>query len=118
MADDLYCKLYVTGAADAAALKAVITAATGQPFERRTSTVNGLVVDVFDSGQRDAQAAASDDFVRWPTYLEIEPVDDTMAEDAFIAALAGLMNQLNTRGLRTVASCDFEDALAAAQQAG
>ncbi|MBK1616538.1 hypothetical protein CKO44_24155 [Rubrivivax gelatinosus] len=118
MSDGLYCKVYLAGAADSAAAKAAISAATGQLFERRGAQVAGLRVDVFDNGQPGSKASdADDDFVRWPVYLEVEPMDADMAQPAFIAALAGLLNSLDAHGLRSVASCDFEDELAAAQQA-
>lgn len=118
MSDDLYCKVYLAGAADGGAAKAAISAATGQLFERRGAQVAGLRVDVFDNGQPGRKATdADDDFVRWPVYLEIEPTDTGMTRRAFIAALAGLLNSLDAQGLRSVASCDFEDELAAAQRA-
>ncbi|MBG6081780.1 hypothetical protein [Rubrivivax gelatinosus] len=118
MSDDLYCKVYLAGAADSAAAKAAISAATGQRFERRGAQVAGLRVDVFDNGQPGSKAAdADDDILRWPVYLEIEPMDADMVQPAFVAALAGLLNGLDAHGLRSVASCDFEDELAAARQA-
>lgn len=118
MPDDLYCKVYLAGATDSAAAKAAISAATGQPFQRRGAQVAGLRVEVFDNGQPGRKATdADDDFVRWPVYLEIEPMDADMAQPAFIAALAGLLNSLDAQGLRSVASCDFEGELAAARQA-
>jgi hypothetical protein len=118
MSEDLYCKVYLAGAADSAAAKAAISAATGQRFERRGAQVAGLRIDVFDNRQPGAKASdADDDFVRWPVYLEVEPMDADVAQPAFIAALAGLLNSLDAHGMRSVASCDFEDELAAARQA-
>ncbi len=118
MSDELYCKVYLAGAADSAAAKAAISAATGQLFERRGAQVAGLRVEVFDNGQPGWEASdADDDFLHWPVYLEIEPMDAEMALPAFIAALAGLLNRLDAHGLRSMASCDFEDELAAARQA-
>lgn len=118
MSDDLYCKVYLAGAADSATAKAAICAATGRPFERRGAQVAGLRVDVFDNGQPGPKATdTDDDFVRWPVYLEIEPLDADMSRAGLIAALAGLLDSLAAHGLRSVASCDFEDELAAARQA-
>jgi hypothetical protein len=124
MSDDLYCKVYVMGTAgtagvlSAAVVQAAVSAATGQPFQRRSTQAHGLAIDVFEADAR-ATASAADrgDFLRWPVYLEIEPAHGTLGLPAFIEALARLLNALNARGLRTVASCDFEDALAAAQRA-
>ncbi|MBK1690200.1 hypothetical protein [Rubrivivax gelatinosus] len=117
MSDDLYCKVYLAGAADSAAAKAAISAATGQRFERRGAQVAGLRVEVFDNGQPGWKATdADDDFVRWPVCLEVEPMDADMAQPAFITALAGLLNRLDAQGLRSVPSCNFEDELAAARR--
>ena len=115
MQPDLYCKVYVAGAPDIAALKALVADTAGTAVERRTVRTALLEVDVFDQS-RHVPAEAGDDFVRWPYYLEIEAADDQVTFDAFLAAIAGLLNGLRTRGLRVMASCDFEEQLAAAMR--
>jgi hypothetical protein len=115
--DELYCKVYVAGAANHAALKALVAEVARAGVHLRTVSAPPLEIDVFDQS-RNTPAKTGDDFVRWPAYLEIGASAADVDAEAFVAALARLLNGLRARGLRVVAACDFEDALATAMQAG
>ncbi len=115
MQEDLYCKVYVTGAPDIVALKATIAEVTSASFDGRTARTPVLEIDVFDQS-RHQPPNPGDDFVRWPAYLEIFAADGASFE-AFVAALARTLKALQKKALRVVASCDFEDKVAAAMQA-
>jgi hypothetical protein len=112
MQEDLYCKVYVAGAPDIAALKATLADVAKAGFERRTVRTRFLEIDVFDQS-RHMSADPGDDFVRWPAYLEIFAADEVSFDD-FLAALGAMLNSLRERGLRVVASCEFESELAEA----
>lgn len=119
MPDSLYCKVYVNdagGTLDGAALKAIVSAATGARFERRALRAGGLLVEVFEHRLPLATTDPARDFLAWPVVLEVEPEHAGLSKPDFVAALAAWLNTLNSNGLRTVASSDFEDELAEAQQ--
>ena len=114
--DDLYCKVYVAGVADAASLKAALADITGGSVQGRCISTPPLEVDVFDQS-RHMPADAGDDFVRWPFYLEVGATAGAGEFAAWLAALAALLNNMAARGLRVVASGDFENELAAKRRA-
>jgi hypothetical protein len=117
MAEDMYCKVYVDGAADLADLKDHMAAAAGKAAELRTIRTPVLEIDLFDQRKQalaHSPSGSPDDFVRWSNYLEIEAAHEAVAFDDFVVAVASLLRGMRARGLRVVASCDFEDRLAAA----
>lgn len=114
--DALYCKVYVKGASDAAALRALVAQCTQGQVLRRNVLAPPLDIDVFDQG-RHGPADADDHFVLWPTYLEVAATGQGESFGTYLTALARLLNALHARGMRVAASCSFEDALARARQA-
>ena len=104
---------HVTGAPDIAALESAVPEAAGSILHRRTVRTDVLEVDIFYE-KHGLPSDTGDDFVALPYYLEVEAANESVTFDAFVAALASLLNRLRARGLRVVASCDFEDQLAAA----
>jgi len=110
-----YCKVYIRGADDAA-LKALIVQLTGGSAQRRHIAAPPLDIDVFDQS-RHVPADAGDDFVRWPAYLEIGSTAADVSFNAFVAALALLLDGLRARGLGVVPSCSFEAELEEAMRA-
>ena len=112
MQDDLYCKVYITGAPDIASLKATIASVAGARLERRTIRTSSLEIDIFDQFRHESDDPGAD-FVRWPAYLEVFAADGVDFE-AFLTELAKMLNGLLGRRLRVVPSCDFESLLATA----
>lgn len=111
----LYCKVYVQGAADATALKALLAELTGGALQRRNVAAPPLDIDVFDRG-RHVPAHAGTAFTQWPHYLEIAASPADTAPARFTAALAALLDALQGRGLEVRASCSFEEELALARR--
>jgi hypothetical protein len=108
---ELYCKVYLDGDGNAASIKQMIADVLRGNLTRRTIRSETLLIDVFDN--RKAGASESpDDFVRWPYYLEVEPIDPHIKFDSYVSALAFFLNGLRKKGLSVVPSCDFEDELA------
>ena len=116
--DDLFCKLYVAGAPDPAALAAAVANLTGGRLVGPASLIDTPVLHIavhapsrhlpLDDGQ--------DDFVRWRHFLDVDAASAHMPLDAFVGALAPLVAGLRARGWRVVAACDFEEVLEAAVQ--
>ena len=113
MQEDLYCKVYVDGASNSTSLISTIADVANGQVKRRTVRTPFLEVDVFDQS-RHVKADAGDDFVYWPSYLEVFAADG-VSFDAFVQAMADLLDGLGERGLRVVASCDFEEQIRVAR---
>ena len=113
---DLYCKLYVAGAADADALTVAlneITRSHGAPDAGLVRTA-ALNISVHAESRHLPLNDEQDDFVLWRHYLEIDAADTHTGFEAFLAGLVEVIVGLRARGLRVVAACDFEDTLEAA----
>jgi len=114
MHDDLYCKVYVSGARDTELLKTAVSSVVGATVEVSEVRTPVLTVRVGAESRHLPTTHVGDDFVKWPHYLEIDAADERVGLDAFVAAIAQLVSGLRARGLRTVAACEFEDELEAA----
>lgn len=116
--EDLYCKLFVAGAADVDALTATvddISADAAMPGDGPGHSVLDIAVhaQVRHLPLDDKQ----DDFLLWRHYLDIEAVSADTAFELFLVELVRLIMGLRTRRLRVVAACDFEETLDAAVRA-
>jgi hypothetical protein len=114
MQEDMYCKVYVDGASNVTSLATTIADVVDGRLERRTVQTPLFELDIFDQS-RHSIANANKNFVHWPAYLEVFAADG-IGFDAFVVALGQMLNGLSDRGLQVVASCDFEDELAAARR--
>ncbi|HEX8106823.1 MAG TPA: hypothetical protein VF516_03800 [Kofleriaceae bacterium] len=56
------------------------------------------------------RVADPDDFLGWPTLLEIMPSDSVRREEV-VPAVTSLMNALIARGRRVLAQCDYAEDL-------
>ncbi|WP_343292337.1 hypothetical protein AAHN93_09705 [Vandammella animalimorsus] len=94
---DLYCKLFVAGAADDEALSAAVNAALRESAERTAAGADAVpVLDItvhaqvrhlpLDDGQ--------DDFTRWRHYLDIDAAQEDVRFDVYLGALAQLVAAL------------------------
>lgn len=116
---ELYCTLYVAGAADPDALAAALgDMAQGHVTQGaawvRTPLLN---MAVHAESRHLPLSDTQDDFTLWRHFVEVNAADDAITLQAFLAALARVVAALRARGLRVVAACDFEERLEAAVQA-
>lgn len=110
--DDLYCKLFVSGAGDEDALTAAVDEITrGAVMPGQGPGNPALDITVHAQARHMALDDEQDDFVLWRHYLDIEAVSGDTAFGAYQAELVRLIVGLRARGLRVVAACDFEDTL-------
>lgn len=103
------CRLYVD-AADAAAVRGVLTEAQGWAFDRwSTATIAAITVDVQRNADRDPPSGP-DDFVRWPVTVEVSS-PPRAPQGSVVAAVSGMLHALWSHRMRAIAACDFEDRL-------
>lgn len=107
--EDLYCKIYVDAPIDKEALKQVLLEISGGRLVALTVTTDFFELSVFRT--RPGALCGLDDFLYWPYYLEIEPVNDGTDEEVYMSALASMIRELEARGFGAVPSCSFEDRL-------
>lgn len=114
--EDLYCSIYVAGAADVDELAAAVDEIV------RSRVRPGAGSSVLDTAVR-AQSRhlplddEHDDFVLWRHRIEIEAADPEAGFDAFLAEVVQVVVGLRAGGLRVVAACDFEEELETAARA-
>ena len=114
--EDLYCKLFVAGAADYDALSEAVNAITGGSGASGADPAEVLVLEIYVKSQSRHLPLSDeqDDFMLWRHYIDIDAADAHTPFDAFFAEVVRLVVGLRARGLRVVAACDFEDELEAA----
>lgn len=114
MDDDLYCKVYLQSDIATKAMQTLIATILEGRIDGRTIESKNLQVDLFEN-RFVGQPASAEDFVRWPFYLEIGTVSANEVKlDAFVIEIAALLRRLRETGVRSMASCDFEEQLLAA----
>jgi hypothetical protein len=107
MADESYrfCKIFLRAVEPRAAMD-LLTVLLGAQFQRRSLTLPDAVVDVLAN----PESGKADDFIGWPTLVEIEAKAD--AERASIVAIASrIVTAMWDAEIPAVAACDFEDEL-------
>ncbi|MDO4724045.1 MAG: hypothetical protein Q4A97_04710 [Comamonadaceae bacterium] len=116
---ELYCTLYVAGAADPDALAAVLGDIAQGHVTHGAALVQTPLLDmaVHAESRHLPLSDAQDDFTLWRHFVEVNAADDEITCQAFLAALAHVVAALRARGLRVAAACDFEEQLEAAVQA-
>lgn len=63
-----------------------------------------------DYGDFDVRQRDPDDFLGWPTLLEVMPPDHAQRDDV-VCGVTSLMNALIDRGFRLLAKCDYSEHL-------
>lgn len=111
---DLYCKIYVECRWSQAELVDKISSQMNGSVFIRSIATERLSIAVFENptsgGKGPVQAS---DFLGYPFYLEVEPKEETVDYQNFLADVARLISRLRASGCSAVASCDFEDELSA-----
>ena len=106
MNDALFCSLPVDSALPRDAMVALVAELTGGALSRGGVDLPwGRIAIDANYGTLEVRAANPDDFLGWPTLLEIMPSDGARREDV-MPAVASLMSSLITRGMRVVAQSD------------
>ena len=104
-----YCKVFVR-AADQERVKAILVRLLGGAFERRNLVLDNLIVSVLPNSYASDPPDLGDDFVVWPTMIELS-TEDPGDGRRFVATNAQVISALWDADLPAVAACDFEDEL-------
>ncbi len=107
MADDThqFCKIFLRSA-ELLEIMAMLAELLGGEFQRRSMQLTELMVDVL----KNPDAGMNEDFVCWPTFVEIEA--DTDATNEWITGTAArIITAMWGTGIPAVAACSFEDEL-------
>jgi hypothetical protein len=111
MNQELFCSICVDSAATAAATAAIVAAITGGVVKGRGVDCSWAYIVVDDDyGDHDIRFEDPDDFLGWPTLLEVMPPDDAKRPDV-LGGVTSLMNGLLRRGLRVLAKGDYAEEL-------
>ena len=104
-----YCRILVTGIAvdDTQHLLGRLFEGT---FQQRTLTVGHVEVEVRRNPDGRDDGVLSNDFVRWPVQIEIEP-NTPDGETAMVQTVTRTLEALWNAKAQAVAACDFEDEL-------
>ena len=111
MNEALFCSIAVDSSLPRDAMASLVAELTGGVVSRSGVDLPwGRIAVDDDYGAFDVRAANPDDFLGWPTLLEIMPADSALHEDV-VPAVASLMNGLITRGMRVLAQCEYAEDL-------
>lgn len=112
-----YCKIFLKNI-DQDAAKDMITSLFGREFQRHTMLLDGLTLEVRPNLDSDPNAAVGDDFLYWPTLIELdtEPgAEPGMSEvnpaHQIVDTASALIRTFWENGFPAVAAADFEDEL-------
>lgn len=111
MNDALFCSIYVDSSLSREAMASLVAELTGGVVMRGgIDCAWGHIAVDDDYGTFEIRKADPDDFLGWPTLLEIMPSDNARREDV-VPAVTSLMNALIARGRRVLAQCDYAEDL-------
>jgi hypothetical protein len=111
--ENLYCKVFVKGPSDGAALIKIIAAAVEGIAESayihgQESEIVVMTNDAADSSRASHKAANS--FLFFPVFLDVEARDERRRKE-YVAELSGLISRLRSLNYTVVPACSFEDEL-------
>jgi hypothetical protein len=111
MNDALFCSIYVDSTLARDAMAMLVAELTGGVVARRgVDCVWGRIAVDDDYGTFELRRADPDDFLGWPTLLEVMPSDSASREDV-VPAVASLMKALIARGMRVLAQSEYAEDL-------
>ena len=111
MNDALFCSVPVDSSLPRDAMALLVAELTGGVASRGGVDLPwGRIAIDDDYGTFEVRAADPDDFLGWPTLLEIMPSDTARREDV-VPAVASLMKALIARGMRVLAQCAYAEDL-------
>jgi hypothetical protein len=111
MNDALFCSIHVDSSLPRDAMASLVAELTGGVVVRGgvDCTWGRIAVDD-DYGMFEIRKADPDDFLGWPTLLEIMPSDSACREEV-VPAVTSLMNALIARGRRVLAKGEYAEDL-------
>ena len=111
MNDALFCSICVDTSQPRSATASLVAELSGGAVVRGdVDCAWGHIAIDDDHGDFEIRAADSDDFLGWPTLLEVMPFDSARREDV-VPAVAALMNALIARGMRVLAKGEYVEDL-------
>jgi hypothetical protein len=112
-----YCKIFLKNI-DQDAAKDRITRLFGREFQRHSMLLDGLTLEVRPNPDSDPNTAVGDDFLYWPTLIELdtesatEPgMSEVNAAQQMVDTASALIRTFWEDGFPAVAAADFEDKL-------
>jgi hypothetical protein len=107
MNDDLFCSICVDTDLQRAATASVVAELTGGVAVDGDVSCSWARIAVDDDyGDFEVRQSDPDDFLGWPTLLEVMPSDHAQ-RDEVVCGVTSLMNGLISRGLRVLAKADY-----------
>jgi hypothetical protein len=111
MNDALFCSIHVDSNLGQDAMASLVAELTGGDVARGGVDFPwGRIAIDDDYGTFELRAADPDDFLGWPTLLEVMPSDSASREDV-VPAVASLMTALIARGMRVLAQSEYAEEL-------
>jgi hypothetical protein len=111
MNDALFCSIHVDSALSHDEMLSLVCALTGGGIVRSGVDCPWARIAVDDDyGDIEARKADPDDFLGWPTLLEIMPPDQA-ERDEVVRGVTSLMNALLGRGMRVLGQADYAEEL-------
>lgn len=111
MNDELFCSICVDMSMPRDTMASLVAELTGGVIERRGVNCTWARITFDDDyGDFDIRQKDPDDFLGWPTLLEIMPPDSAGKEE-IVRGVTLLMNALLGRGLRVLAKGNYDEEL-------
>jgi hypothetical protein len=111
MTDALFCSIHVDSALARDAMASLVAELTGGVVsDGGVDCAWGRIAIDDDYGAFEVRAADPDDFLGWPTLLEVMPSDGSGREDV-VPAVASMMKALLARGMRVLAQSEYAEDL-------
>lgn len=111
MNQQLFCSICVDTDAPAATTAAIVAEITGGVVTAGGVDCRWARIAVDDDyGDSDVRSEDPDDFLGWPTLLEVMPPDQADRQSV-LDGVTSLMNALLQRGLRVLAKADYAELL-------
>ena len=111
MNDALFCSIHVDSSLPREAMASLVAELTGGVVTRGgVDYAWGRIAVDDDYGAFELRAADPDDFLGWPTVLEVMPSDSAGRKDV-VPPVASLMEALIARGMRVLAQSEYAEDL-------
>jgi hypothetical protein len=111
MNHDLFCSIYVDTAMPRDATAALVAELTGGVVARRGVDCSWARITVDDNyGDFELREVDPDDFLGWPTLLEVMPPDTAQRGDV-VRGVTSLMNGLISRGMCVLGQAEYAEEL-------
>ncbi|TMQ15511.1 MAG: hypothetical protein E6J90_25245 [Deltaproteobacteria bacterium] len=111
MNDALFCSIHVDSSLARNAMASLIAELTGGVAAHGDVDLPwGQIAVDDDYGMFERRVADADDFLGWPTLLEVMPFDSARRGDV-VPAVASLMKALIARGMRVLAKGEYAEDL-------